>query len=185
MPAKVVPDDQLLASLVDRFRADGYEGVTLSALQDATGLRRASLYHRFPGGKQDMALAVVDAVARRFAEVVLAPAHHDRPLEERVRHIGRRLGVFYADGALSCLLETMSTTGTPEAVRDRVAQTMRTWIDVFTALAIEGGATPAAARIRATDAISALEGGLIVARTGADRSAFARAVTSLPSRLLD
>jgi len=50
-----ITDAQLTDALTDVFRTYGYEGATLSRISEATGLQRASLYHRFPGGKEAMA----------------------------------------------------------------------------------------------------------------------------------
>ena len=54
-----INEDELLDRLTDVFRTYGYEGASLSRISEVTGLQRASLYHRFPGGKEDMAKAVL------------------------------------------------------------------------------------------------------------------------------
>ena len=72
MPERM-PDEQLLGALSEVFRAHGYEGATLAKVSEATGLQKSSLYHRFPGGKEQMAKAVLDAAAARVAGHVLAP----------------------------------------------------------------------------------------------------------------
>ena len=56
-----IDDGELIARLSGVFRDVGYEGATLSALAAATGLQKASLYHRYPGGKQQMADEVLAA----------------------------------------------------------------------------------------------------------------------------
>ncbi|MDX2151371.1 MAG: helix-turn-helix domain-containing protein [Bryobacteraceae bacterium] len=90
------------------FRDHGYEGASLSLISTATGLEKASLYHRFPGGKDEMAVAVVERVMRQFGEEVLAPLAGDGALQERVRETASRLAVSYAGGERACLPETMS-----------------------------------------------------------------------------
>ena len=44
-----VDDDELLEKLTKVFTSYGYDGASLTILSSATGLKRASLYHRFPG----------------------------------------------------------------------------------------------------------------------------------------
>ena len=51
---------EVLRRMRDTFRTHGYDGATLSALTDSTGLARAALYHHFPQGKQQMAAAVLE-----------------------------------------------------------------------------------------------------------------------------
>jgi AcrR family transcriptional regulator len=179
---KLVTDDQLNDRLLALFRAGGF-GVSLRELQEATGLKRSSLYHRFPGGKVDMATSIIREVADRFRSEVLA-GNDDGPLEERVAAIGSRLAAFYDDGDLSCLIDTLSVGGVPPEVADRITGLVRAWIDAFAGLSIEAGISPADARVRAVDAVAAIEGALVVARSTGDTGAFRRAVHSLPDRLL-
>ncbi len=58
MPITKVTEEELLDRLTSVFRTHGFEGASLSLISKATGLQRASLYHRFPGGKEEMAKAV-------------------------------------------------------------------------------------------------------------------------------
>ncbi len=51
MPAARVSEDFVLDKIAAVFRLHGYEGASIRLLAQATGLERASLYHRFPGGK--------------------------------------------------------------------------------------------------------------------------------------
>ena len=44
-----VQDQDLMQRLSCVFRDVGYDGASLSILSEATGLKKASLYHRFPG----------------------------------------------------------------------------------------------------------------------------------------
>ena len=52
--------EEAIAQLSKVFRQYGYEGATLARLSAATGLRKASLYHHFPKGKEKMAAAVLN-----------------------------------------------------------------------------------------------------------------------------
>ena len=56
-PQKIL-DKDMLTGLTKVFREKGYEGASLNELAEVTGLKKASLYHRFPKGKQEMAEAV-------------------------------------------------------------------------------------------------------------------------------
>ena len=68
----LIDNDSLFEKISDAFRADGYEGASLSRLSEATGLKKASLYHRFPGGKEQMASEILDWDVGRLAEDVSA-----------------------------------------------------------------------------------------------------------------
>ena len=73
MPTSKVDPDDLIDRLLEVFRTVGYDGATLSKLSQATGLQRASLYHRFPGGKKAMAAAVLAHAGAWLDTHVLAP----------------------------------------------------------------------------------------------------------------
>ena len=66
-----ITENQLLERLTRVFQDHGYQGASLSLIAEATGLGRASLYHRFPGGKTDMAVAVLDRRSRSWFSVIL------------------------------------------------------------------------------------------------------------------
>src|SRR5207244_12526298 len=93
-PAKI-SDERLFQGLSDVFRRKGYDGASYSDLMKATGLVKASLYHRFPGGKAEMVDAILSTVDRHFAEYVLKPASEEGRLRDRAGKIGRSLGGVY------------------------------------------------------------------------------------------
>jgi TetR/AcrR family transcriptional repressor of lmrAB and yxaGH operons len=184
MPPKLVSDALLMDRLIDVFRQEGFEGASLARLQDASGLKRSSLYHRFPDGKNDMACAVVAEVTNRFSTSILSAAGTDSPLEDRIAEIGRKLVAFYDDGHLPCLLDTMSIGQPAEEVADLIQQAASAWINALAGLSREAGHSRRNAQVRATDAVAAIQGSLVIARTTDDRSAFERAIAALPERLV-
>ena len=183
MPAAKVTDTQLLDRLADVFRRYGYEGASLSRIAEATGLQRASLYHRYPGGKEDMAQAVMGQVDERFGGYVLASLFEQGDPMDRAKQLAKRLSEAYDGGSKSCLLDALSRNDAPDGLRDHVDATFRVWLDGMTRLARDAGATPAQARRRAEDAMVAVQGGLVVARASGDPKPFARALRELPGLL--
>ncbi len=51
--------DRLIAAMLDALRCRGYHGVGLSELLAAAGAPKGVLYHHFPGGKAELAVAAV------------------------------------------------------------------------------------------------------------------------------
>src|SRR4029453_1864404 len=68
---------ELISILDDVFLRRGFEGPTLSVLSRACGLGKASLYHHFPGGKDEMADVLLQRAVAQLDE--LAYRHLDRP----------------------------------------------------------------------------------------------------------
>ena len=161
----------------------GYEGASLSMLSDAAGLRRSSLYHRYPAGKQEMAASVIDHVAAEFSAYVLAPLHDDAETETRVIRVASRLKEFYGDGDNPCVLDALSLGSDGSAHARRLQKLYESWRDAFAAIAREAGATRTDADRRAARAITLIEGALIVSRVSGDRRVFLNVMDELPALL--
>jgi AcrR family transcriptional regulator len=178
-------EDKLLSTLTGLFRDHGYDGTSLSRIMKATGLVKASLYHRFRGGKEEMAATVMDRVAGEFASELLAPLNDPGDPAERLRETGERLRRFYGSGKKACLLDTLTLNRESPVVHARAKAALECWIDSFARFAEDSCGIPRAlAMERAQDAVSALEGGLVIARVSGNRAPFLRAIESLPERLL-
>jgi TetR/AcrR family transcriptional regulator, lmrAB and yxaGH operons repressor len=63
MAHRVISDDAFLEIALDLFRTYGFEGVSLKMLSDKTGLEKASLYYRYPAGKDQIVTTVAESVA--------------------------------------------------------------------------------------------------------------------------
>jgi TetR/AcrR family transcriptional repressor of lmrAB and yxaGH operons len=180
---QTVPDDELFDRLAQVFRVAGFEGASLGALAEGARLRRASLYHRFPEGKVQMAEAVMGWVGGLFAHAV-EPMVHDPDVAEGVAESARRISEIYADGLLPCVLDTLTLSGAPESIRASAAEITASWIDAMATAAERGGAGAADARLAAEEAFIRIEGSLVLARLHGDPSAFRRALGELPRMLL-
>jgi len=183
MASPKVQDRDLLCRLSQVFRQHGYEGASLSRIAKATGLQRASLYHRFPGGKEEMADAVLAYVDELFGNDLLAPLFSDLPPAQRVKEMAKRLRGFYERGQASCLLDTMSLGGEEDPIKRHVAKSFDAWLSALAAVAREAGLTPALARRRAEDALMRFQGGLVMARATGNIKPFERVLGELPDLL--
>ncbi len=177
-----IDDSQLLTRLTTVFRTDGYAGASLATLADGSGLHSASLYHRFAGGKQAMALAVLDDVERQFADI-LAPLAGTSDPADAVRETARRIADFYAGGRLSCVLETMTLAAAPPEVKDRADQLARAWIGAMSHAAVRAGLGDDEALRRGRRAFAVIEGSLVLARVLDDPNEFLATLDDLPHLL--
>jgi AcrR family transcriptional regulator len=180
-----IDEEELLSRLASVFRDLGYEGASLSALSEGAGLRKASLYHRFPGGKQQMAEEVLASALGWFAEHVLAPLKADGPAEARIATVARQLDAFYAGGRKACLLNMLSAPrGQDGPFSGAIRSAFEALIDAFAKLAREAGQTPKAARRRADRAVMLMQGSLVLSRGLGSNEPFRAFLTALPADLL-
>jgi TetR/AcrR family transcriptional repressor of lmrAB and yxaGH operons len=177
--------EKVLGSLISVFRNHGFEGASLSRFTESSGLIKASLYHRFPEGKEQMALAALTEVDRIFTTHILAPIDSEGDPLQRLKVVAKRLDEFYEGGTQGCLLETLSGAGTPPNVRTHVKNTLDFWIAKFMQLSKEAGIPAKEARVRAEGAVAAIEGALVISRAQESNREFKRSLGSLPARLLN
>lgn len=178
-----VLDDELLDRIADVFRDAGYDGASLGALAAATGLQRASLYHRFPNGKAQMAEAVLGRVRRAF-DWLLEPMRTESDPRTGIAESAARIGGFYGGGTLSCVLDTLPLSGAPDSVRAKATEVADLWIATMADAARRGGRPAPEAHPAAQDAFVQVLGGLVYGRLFGDRGPFQRALTQLPDLLL-
>ncbi|MET9224499.1 helix-turn-helix domain-containing protein [Lentzea sp. NPDC003310] len=178
-----IDEAALLDALIAVFREKGFDGTAIGDLSAASGLQRASLYHRYPNGKEEMAEAVLAQVGQRF-RWILAPMREDEDVARGMAETARRLGDFYGAGALSCVLDTMTLAGTPEKIREQARGLAKTWIDVMTEAAQRAGRGPEEASRAARDAFLRIEGALVLGRVMGEHDAFAESIAAMPGILL-
>ncbi|MGE0709690.1 MAG: TetR/AcrR family transcriptional regulator [Planctomycetota bacterium] len=178
------PSQEILACLTEVFRVEGYEGASLSRLAEAAGLKRASLYHHFPGGKQDMAEAVLRHVLQRFGGEVLATLAGDAEPRARLVRLSDALRRFYDDGRAPCLLGSFSLGAGLGTFQSSLADAFRAWIDAVAETVRAAGIPAKEARRRAEDAVIRVQGALVLTRGLDDPRLFVRTVRALPDELL-
>lgn len=176
---------EAVQKLVTVFRKYGYEGTTLSRISEATRLGRASLYHHFPNGKQEMAEAMLKYVAEWFGETILAPLRSKEKPAERIQLMGERLSQFYDCGQSACLLAILTLGDADALFHDQVSQMLNAWIDSLALVLTEAGIPPMQARQKAEDAVIQVQGALVLTRGLGTTAPFERVLQQLPVKLLE
>lgn len=178
-------NSDVIERLTEVFRTVGYDGATLSKLSEATGLQRASLYHRFPGGKREMAEAVLVRADNWVQDNILGPLSGPGSPRERLESMCGQLDTFYCRGNSSCLLDALSFGEGGEIFQSAIDGAFRHWIQSLAGLVVEAtGIARKDARIRAEDAVIQIQGALVLSRGTGNTKAFGRTLRSLPHALL-
>jgi TetR/AcrR family transcriptional repressor of lmrAB and yxaGH operons len=184
MALATITDAELLTKCTEVFRTYGFEGATMSRISAATGLEKGSLYHRFPGGKEEMALAVAAGVVEWFQANVFAVLKQPGNPPKRVKAVAEQLRKFYAEGTKSCLLEMLSIpSGGPELAAG-LKGVLQAWQRAFAQISQESGYGAAEAKRRADDAIMRIEGSIVMSRVLNDSKPFHRALDELSGTLI-
>lgn len=160
--------DRLIAAMTDALRRRGLHGIGLTELLQAAGAPKGVLYHHFPGGKTELAIAAIDRVVERMTggldqllattpDPLVAMRQWIRGATERLQRTGFESG---------CPLATVALESTPDdkALREALARAFARVRDRI-ALALQVAGLPA----ERADGVAALivaayEGGLLQAR---------------------
>lgn len=180
-----VSDDQLLLQIMEVFRAEGFQGASLSKLAAATGLKRASLYHRFPGGKNQMAEESLGAIVRWLEGNVHGALQSEGSPQDRLKAAAQGFATLYDGGKDQCLINLFgSQAGAQAGLRSGVQALLSTLILGIAKVIEDAGFEPDEARRRAFAGVVQLQGALVVSQAFADTAPFAATMARWADDLL-
>jgi AcrR family transcriptional regulator len=169
--------------LLDLFRQFGYDGVTLSKISEATGLGKASLYHHFPGGKDEMVETVLTALEQGLEQIALESLQGEGDALTRLQRMCDRIDSAYHNGQKPCLLAALLLGSGQDLFRERIQYLLRLWIDAIATVLIASGMDESLAKQRGEDGVMAIQGALILTQGLGNSAPFQRVIEQLPDRL--
>lgn len=178
-----MPKEVYIPCLVRLFRQYGYDGATLSKISEATGLGKASLYHHFPGGKDEMVQTVLDYLEHWMEQNIVQSLRGGGNPRSQLQQMCDRLSEIYEGGKQPCLSAILLLGSARDVFHDRVQSIYRRWIDAIAAVLIASGMDKTLAQQRGEDAVIAFQGALILAQGLSDPAPFQRVMQQLPQQL--
>lgn len=175
--------ERLITAMTDALRRRGLHGIGLTELLQQAGAPKGVLYHHFPGGKTELAIAAIDAVVDRMLRGLdtLLAATPD-PLDALRRWVGGATARLQDSGFESgCPLATVALESTAQdaALREALARAF-TRVRERIAQALERAGEPRAqAQGLAALIVAAYEGGLLQARVAQSSEPIQQATMSL------
>lgn len=180
-----INDHDLILKLSSVFRDVGYDGASLAALSDATGLKRASLYHRFPDGKEQMAREVLIFTKKWLSKEILTPLKSDASPESRIQGMIKTLNKFYSGGRQACLLNMLSSSKIQQGPFTQLIKgTLEIWIKTLAGVLEDAGFSSDKASMRSQRAVALLQGSLVLSRGMGSTKPFKEFLNNLPAELL-
>jgi len=178
------PKAEIVDVIADLFRRRGYDGVSLGDISAATGLGKSSLYHHFPGGKEEMASTVVEQAARNMQAFVFTPLMAGDSLESRIDGMISSVTGIYGGGDDPCLLASLLSSDENGPLAEKAAALIRLWADrIANALRTEGIERKEARR-RGILAVALIQGGLITSKAFNSGEPFREAMATARTVLL-
>ncbi|MDX8466432.1 TetR/AcrR family transcriptional regulator [Mesorhizobium sp. VK23B] len=181
---RIAPErDQLLAIVAEVFREQGYEGASLSLIGEATGLGKGSLYHFFPGGKEEMARAVIDNIDGWFEENVFAALRDSADPRAGIERMLEATDSYFRSGRRICLIGAFALDESRDLFASQIRDYFGRWVTHLADALAQSGHGPAEATELAEETVAAIQGALTLARAANDLDVFSRALRRLRMRL--
>lgn len=183
MPRIVSERGDAIPALAEVFREHGFEGASLALISERTGLGKGSLYHFFPGGKEEMAAAVLDDIDRWFEEHLFVPLREGADARGAVRAMFRTVEDYFRSGQRVCLIGAFALGGERDRFASKINAYFAAWLHVLADALQRCGKDEPTARALAEDVVAGVQGGLVAGRALSDAAFFARALARLEARL--
>jgi AcrR family transcriptional regulator len=183
--AKTVAERQdVIPVLAEVFRRYGYEGASLTRITEGTGLGKGSLYHFFPGGKEEMAAAVLAHIDDWFQRNVYTPLRQAGSPREGLASMFDEVSRYFESGRKVCLVGVFALGNERDRFSQAVGGYFRDWASALAATLERGKMQAEPARALAEEIVGGIQGALVLARAWDDPQVFARMTLGLRERAL-
>ena len=186
MRPQKVSDQKLTECLLEVLRAKGYDGSSLNELALAGGLKKASLYHRFPGGKEALVQSVLNSYSAYLEQNVFEVLSNKKTKpKKRLKKALGNVEILYNEGASNCLYRALSMESGLELFGEHIATNCKRWIKAFSKIGRELGFKNKKAKWLALDGLLKIQGSLVLAKVFNDRQPFQDVIEEIRIGYLD
>jgi TetR/AcrR family transcriptional regulator, lmrAB and yxaGH operons repressor len=164
--------DRMIAGAAGLLAQRGLQATSFSTVLAEASAPRGSIYHHFPGGKDEMVIAAIGATEQHVVGLL------DFPRGTTVRQVVEsflgawRLLLTAADFHAGCALVAVTVAAETDEVRERAAKAFGTWRTALAEALHQAGLDAAAANTTAALLLSACEGAVVMSRAQRDLEPF-------------
>ncbi|HEX3334692.1 MAG TPA: TetR/AcrR family transcriptional regulator [Acidimicrobiales bacterium] len=169
-PSRPGTRERLITAGVSLFKARGLNGTGVKEILDRADARFSSLYHYFPGGKDELAAVVIARAGAEYQLLVEAVWDSEHDVVSGVRKVFEGAADLlestdYAD-ACPVAAVALEVASSNEELRLATSEVFDAWIDSASSRLVDAGATAGDARTLAHSLIALLEGAFVLCRAG-------------------
>lgn len=175
----------VLPVLGEVFREHGFEGASLSIIGERTGLGKGSLYHFFPGGKEEMAASVLAEIDGWFETRIFRPLRTEKDAARAVATMIKAVEDYFRSGQRVCLVGALALNDSRDLFARQIRSYFARWNDALAAALMRAGHPRREAKALAEETLAAIQGSLVLARAMRDPTLFTRALARVKARLLE
>ncbi|MFI9113581.1 TetR/AcrR family transcriptional regulator [Streptomyces venezuelae] len=170
------------------MQRQGYEGTGIKQVAQEAKATLGSVYHFFPGGKQELGVAAVQHADQEFAELLSASLSAEADPAKAIAACARELARLLRESGWvdGCPISAtaLETTGRAPDIEQAVAQAFQHWRDLVAGTLREAGFPEVDAHDLAITVISTLEGAELTAQVAKSETPLTVAGEHL-ARLID
>ncbi len=161
--------DRIIVATNELFRRHGYNGTSLSQISKAANATIGSIYHFFPGGKEALAVTVVETTGTIYRELFESIASEaSDPAAAYVDFFAGAAAVLEESGYIDpCPIGTVAreVANTSEPLRIATATAFESWIGAATRHLTNAGTANEQAEQLAQVFVATVEGMFVLSRT--------------------
>lgn len=161
--------DRILLAAAGLYRRQGMPATGLKQIATAANAAFGSIYHHFPGGKEQISEEVIRAEGVRYARLVGEQLTATTDPIDGIPAVFEAAGVMLAstDYAEACSIETIAleVASTNDRLRAATAEVFEDWISMLARWFATAGLTDEDSRQLALVALGALEGAFVLCRS--------------------
>lgn len=175
----VTQRSDVIAPLATVFRTHGFAGASLAVISEGTGLGKGSLYNFFPGGKEEMAQAVLHQVATWFRDNVYEQLTSSGPADARIEAMFAACESYFRSNQLVCLFGAFALGQEQQRFGEEIRRFFADWTDALAVALRDVGWFDQVAHEHSMDIVAGIQGALVIARASDDPGVFTAALTRL------
>lgn len=174
--ARIIPErSDILPLLEDVFVEYGYDGATISLIEDRTGLGKGSLYHFFPGGKEEMAREVLKYQEDWFHIQIYTPLNEIENPIEAIDQMFQNLDDYYNERSI-CLFASVSMHRTRDRFLSHTKDHFLDWLKMLSKTLNKQIKSRGRAWNLSEDILAEIQGAMILSRAFQDERTFKRVI---------
>ncbi|MFK0164700.1 TetR/AcrR family transcriptional regulator [Rhizobium sp. NPDC090279] len=182
MVRTVFEKSDAVALVAEVFRELGYEGASMSEITARTKLSKGSLYHFFPGGKEQMAAEIMAHIDAWFVAEMFRPLEEGEP-HEAISSMWETTDSYFRSGRRVCLIGAFALDETRDHFSAVILGYFHRWIEALAGALTRAGMASIEAQALAEETVVGIQGALMLARALGDEAVFGRMLERLKNRV--
>ena len=173
---KINSRQKILETASDLFKNQGYHATGLNQIIKESGAPKGSIYHYFPGGKEELAIESIKLAVKKVSDKLIENLSDTseplKSIEDLIVKIAEEFDPHNFHHGVSISMFAMETVLISEPLRNASLDAFKTWENIFYNKLVEGGFEPEEAEELGMTIHFLLEGALVLSLVRQDNKAF-------------